>query len=139
MIHLLYVSSAKGAMTEDDLLYLLEQSRSRNEKLNITGMLLYSGGNFMQILEGEDKDVEDIYDAIKIDPRHKGSILVLKQNIEMRTFPDWSMGFKNYTKKSTNSEGEYEEVLNRKRNPEKFANSSDMVLDLLDQFKQGNI
>ena len=138
MIHLLYVSRAIYNITDDDLLNILEQSRSRNKSLNVTGMLLYSGGNFMQVLEGKAKDVEDIYDSIMADSRHKGAILVLKQTIDLPTFSDWSMGFKNYSEHSKTFDGEYTAVLDRKRNPDRFASNSDMVLDLLDQFKKGN-
>ena len=52
MIHLIYVCSASKEMTEDELLRLLEYARARNLKQNVTGMLLYAGGNFFQALEG---------------------------------------------------------------------------------------
>ena len=60
MIHLIYVSSATREMTEEDLIFLLEQSRNRNLRQHVTGMLLFVGGNFIQVLEGDDKDVEEI-------------------------------------------------------------------------------
>ena len=46
------------------LLFLLEQSRTRNQKQHITGMLLYLNGTFIQVLEGAEKDVNEIYAAI---------------------------------------------------------------------------
>ena len=48
MIHLIYVTSATKEMTDEELLYLLEQSRSRNLKQDVTSMLLYAGGNFFR-------------------------------------------------------------------------------------------
>ena len=60
MIHLVYVSSATGKLGETDLLDLLEHSRRRNRALDLTGMLLYAGGNFFQVLEGEEKDVDEV-------------------------------------------------------------------------------
>ena len=57
-------------------------------------MLLYAGGNFFQVLEGDEKDVEEIYKDIVDDERNKGNILILKENIKKRRFPYWSMGFK---------------------------------------------
>jgi hypothetical protein len=43
----------------------LEQSRENNLRLDVTGMLLYKGGNFMQMLEGEKDAVLGLYEAKK--------------------------------------------------------------------------
>jgi len=139
MIHLTYVSSATREMSEDDLLFLLEQSRNRNKKQNVTGMLLYAGGNFFQVLEGDEKDIDEIYEAIVNDERNKGNIVILKENIKERTFPDWTMGFKHLTTKNIDSIEGYSEFLDSKKEPEEFATKSDKVLWLLHQFKKGNV
>ncbi|WP_419835757.1 BLUF domain-containing protein [Endozoicomonas atrinae] len=55
MINLVYVSSASRVMDEHELTALLEQSRDRNLRQNVTGMLIYCDGNFFQVLEGEEK------------------------------------------------------------------------------------
>lgn len=57
MIQLIYVSSAVNLMSEDELLDLLAQSSQRNKRKGVTGLLLYAGGNFIQVLEGEQSDV----------------------------------------------------------------------------------
>jgi hypothetical protein len=138
MIQLVYVSSATREMSEDDLLYLLDKSRSRNKRQNVTGMLLYAGGNFFQVLEGDKKDVEEIFKAIVIDERNKGSIEILKEDIIERTFPSWSMGFKHLTSQNNLSIQGYTEFQNRKMQPDEFANKPDMVLELLYRFKSDN-
>jgi len=138
MIHLVYVSSATGEMGEEDLLILLEQSRNRNKRQNVTGMLLFSGGNFFQILEGEKVDVEEIYDAIVNDERNRGNILILKEKINERTFSEWSMGFKYLTTLDRDSVEGYSEFLDRGMEPEAFSNRSDKVLGLLNLFKKAN-
>lgn len=137
MIHLVYVSSAIREMSEEDLLHLLEQSRNRNIRQIVTGMLLYAGGNFFQVLEGDIKDVEDIYKAIETDERNKGNIVLLKETIKERTFQDWSMGFKHLTDQDSEAEG-YTDFLNSSIEPEEFANKQNIVLMLLYQFKAGN-
>lgn len=58
-------------------------------------MLLYKDGNFMQVLEGPDTAVKERFDRISQDPRHKGVIVLLKEQVANRQFPDWSMGFQN--------------------------------------------
>lgn len=36
-------------------------TRANNEKLSVSGMLFYKDGNFMQVLEGEEAIVKDLY------------------------------------------------------------------------------
>ena len=138
MVHLIYVSSATKEMSEQELLVLLEQAqaRDRNKRQNVTGMLLYVGGNFIQVLEGDAKDVEEIYDAILNDERNFGNIIIEKEPISSRTFPEWSMGFKPLTLKDKDTLEGYSEFLEREMSPEEFALCSDDVVDLLYQFKQ---
>ena len=95
MFYLIYVSSAVELMPEAALHSLLEQSRANNRRLDITGMLLYQGGNFMQMLEGEQQTVLELYDRRKKDKRHTGMIKIMTGQAEKRSFEQWSMGFKN--------------------------------------------
>jgi len=134
MIHLIYVSSAKKEMNDEELYYLLEQSRARNIRKNITGMLLYLNGNFIQILEGDKKDVEKIYEDIVIDDRNTGNILISKEKINERIFPNWSMGFKHLKKEHSNIPG-YTEFLNKEMKPKEIANNPNEVVDLLFMFR----
>ncbi len=95
MISLVYVSASSGLFSDEELVKLLEKSRENNTRLDVTGMLLYKDGNFMQVLEGPENTVYKLYDHIGKDPRHKGVIVLYKENVTQRQFPDWSMGFKN--------------------------------------------
>ncbi len=94
MFFLTYASSATGPFSEEDLALLLAQCRENNSALGITGMLLYKDGNFMQVLEGEEEAVRKLYAKIEGDPRHNGTIPLLRGHQEKRQFPDWSMGFR---------------------------------------------
>jgi hypothetical protein len=89
-------------------------------------------------LEGDEKDVEEIYEAIVNDQRNTGNIVMVKENINERTFPDWSMGFKHLTSQDKASIKGYSEFLDRKMEPEEFANKSNNILDLLFQFRKYN-
>ncbi len=60
-------------------------------------MLLYIGGHFIQTLEGPDDVVDATYERIARDPRHRDVFTALREEIESRTFPDWSMGFESVT------------------------------------------
>ena len=48
-------------LTNVDLDHILTSARRRNAAANITGLLLYYRGEFVQILEGETQSVENIY------------------------------------------------------------------------------
>ena len=74
-------------------MYLLKRARERNKEYGITGVLLYTGGNFMQYLEGPKEGLDVIYKIIQEDNQYTGIILVSRETIEERQFGDWSMGF----------------------------------------------
>jgi hypothetical protein len=58
-------------------------------------MLLYKNQRFMQVLEGEREDIEEIYyERICKDDRHEGVVQLMGRPTEERDFPDWSMGFR---------------------------------------------
>lgn len=92
LIQLIYIS--KKNCSEDEILKILEKSRKKNQEKNISGFLVYSEMNFIQCLEGEYKTVLDLYDIIKIDERHKNTVLISLSSIKDRTFPTWAMGAK---------------------------------------------
>jgi hypothetical protein len=95
LVSLVYVSSAVQKMQDDEILEILRLSRQKNERQEVTGMLLYRDGNFMQLLEGPAGAVDALIATIKRDPRHHGLILMSRQAIGERLFAGWSMAFRN--------------------------------------------
>lgn len=94
MMHkLLYVSSTKRDMPEHELLVILEKARANNAALNVTGLLLYIDGGFLQVLEGERDALHHLYETIERDPRHWDTKLLIDEE-SPRNFGRWSMGFK---------------------------------------------
>ena len=94
MYYIVYVSSATQDFPESELLAILEKARLKNKQLGITGLLIYIDGNIIQILEGEKKNVDDLYNVIKSDDRHSGIIKLLEGTLPQRNFEEWSMQFK---------------------------------------------
>jgi hypothetical protein len=94
MYHLIYTSQARELFTQDDLISLLRQSRNFNQQHNITGMLLYLNGKFIQVLEGKKEEVHVLYERICKTSRHHRVIKVMEGTSRTRLFKDWSMGFK---------------------------------------------
>lgn len=82
-------------MTDQELTDLLEQARADNTISQVTGMLLYRAGKFLQVLEGDEAVVEALYKKIEPDSRHYDLQVLLTGQRAKRQFPDWSMGFAN--------------------------------------------
>jgi hypothetical protein len=95
MIHLIYASVATQNFGTAELAELLRQSRQANERDGLTGMLLYSDGNFFQVLEGEPATVDALYQKLHLDTRHRQLTQIIREPIVKRYFGDWSMGFSN--------------------------------------------
>lgn len=93
MLSLIYSSVSTRPLGEDDLGALLAQSRESNEREDITGVLLFRNGYFLQVLEGPDAAVRAKLDRIKHDERHTQVRVILEELVEDRQFPEWTMGF----------------------------------------------
>ena len=96
MRHLVYVSSATRDFSVTELSAMLAAFRENNARLGLTGMLLYKDGHFMQLLEGEAEPLEELYRRIIRDPRHRGVITLLDQEVPERSFGEWSMAFPDF-------------------------------------------
>lgn len=94
MFELLYTSVVPAGFSEQELVDLLEKSRSKNKKHDITGMLIYHNREIMQLLEGNRREVEALFQTIFEDDRHKSVDVFYQGEIEHRSFTDWSMAFK---------------------------------------------
>lgn len=134
MFSLTYVSSASELFSARELRALLEKCVSNNRPRDVTGMLLYKDGNFMQVLEGEEKVVRAVHAIIAADPRHRGLITLLQGSTPGRQFPDWSMGFKDLGADIDNPEG-YSEFLNIPLTGAEFRSDPTRAQKLLLTFK----
>jgi hypothetical protein len=88
-----YVSTLDRDLRSGEIRELLETSRRNNADHDISGMLVFRGRRVMQVLEGEEADVRELYRSILADPRHHDVLTVWTSVHEQRRFPDWSMGF----------------------------------------------
>ena len=136
MISLIYVSSAVELFSKADLVSLLDVSRRNNSLSDITGLLLYKDGNFMQMIEGDDARVHDLQAKISRDRRHEGLITLLEKRITERRFNDWSMGFKNLTDPDVRALPGYNEFLNTPLTDEGFVSNPTRAERLLQTFRR---
>ena len=111
MLSLIYVSTSVKLLNDEELLDILKASRENNSSRDVTGLLLYKGGNFMQVLEGPDEVVEALYEMIKTDPRHKDVFVLSREQISNRQFPAWEMAFQNLDNPEIKNEPGYSQFL----------------------------
>lgn len=101
MKYITYVSQAQKPFTQDELAGLLTHSRARNGQDGVTGCLVYrynedfDRGNFLQVLEGPEAAIDDVWRRISSDTRHHTIVIIDEGPIEARMFSNWTMGFRN--------------------------------------------
>ena len=96
MFEIVYRSKATSVFSEQDLKSLLLQARSANEANDITGLLVFDGVFFVQIIEGGKRNCELLYEKIRNDDRHQDVETLWSQganSLNTRTFSEWSMGY----------------------------------------------
>lgn len=91
LVRIFYVSRARHRMTHGELADLLAGARLRNERHGITGLLVYDGGWFAQVLEGPRDTVDRLLANIAQDPRHDEYRLISEGEVEARYFAGWAM------------------------------------------------
>lgn len=96
MHSLVYRSVASDSFTVTDIYKMLSDARDFNAGHGITGCLLYHNNQFLQLLEGEEKEVMELYDKIQNDPRHHDVTTLMEEPDSQRLFDEWSMAFHNY-------------------------------------------
>jgi hypothetical protein len=134
---IVYISSATRPMGEADLQALLRKARENNTRLGVTGMLLYIGGGFMQLLEGPHNALRLLLERIRQDRRHANLIVILERQVSNRSFPDWSMGYRRLDEKAPELEG----FLDLPHDPRTFFGSKErlgLALQLLRGFQENN-
>jgi hypothetical protein len=131
---IVYVSTAYG-LQDSELELLLTKSREKNKQLEITGVLLYCNGSLLQVLEGEQDKILDLYAVIKADKRHKRVLTLFEGSIKDRTFASWSMGYKTL---SSNEMAELSRELPVIENPREKVPYESVVISLVSSFYQNN-
>ena len=95
LYQLMYSSVATDRFTEEDLVALLEASRSANNPHGISGLLIYFAPTreFFQVLEGEKDEVLGLMRNIERDTRHWQISIEIEGPIKARSFGAWCMWF----------------------------------------------
>ncbi len=85
------VARKNGAVVPVGLSTIFSVARKKNAKHNITGILSYRNGYYIQVLEGDSLVVDRLYSNILSDPRHHQVTTLFESPISHRFFPNWDM------------------------------------------------
>ena len=86
-----YTSLARLDLTAQDLADIHASARRLNALDGITGLLVFNGKRFLQIIEGAESAIDDLVDRLRADPRHSAFEIRDERIVAERAFPDWSM------------------------------------------------
>ncbi|MEO7365316.1 MAG: BLUF domain-containing protein [Sphingomicrobium sp.] len=88
---LTYTSFARLDLTGEDLTAIYRTARDLNALDGVTGLLIFNGTHFLQIVEGSRTAIDELVERLRRDRRHSGFEVRDERQIEVRSFPDWSM------------------------------------------------
>jgi hypothetical protein len=86
-----YTSLARLDLQTADLEQIHRSARELNALDGITGLLIFNGTHFLQIVEGARDAIDGLMARLRDDPRHSGMEVRDERKIDARSFPDWSM------------------------------------------------
>ena len=118
---------------------ILDSSVRRNRQNDITGMLLYSEGHFMQVLEGDEPAVLATYQRIWDDRRHHCLTLLQAHSVAQRCFTDWSMGFRQLNTADAAAFPLHAPYFEYGFDPQVLLGQPGVALDMLQRFCRGEI
>ncbi|MCJ7757307.1 MAG: BLUF domain-containing protein [Gillisia sp.] len=88
-----YLSTANRDLNQDEVAELLDQTEIRNNIEGVNGLLIYSDGNFFEVIEGEETKIKELFENIKEDPRHRNIMMVFEKKIDKPLFDDKEANF----------------------------------------------
>ena len=88
---LVYVSKTIHDFDFEELHELSEKAADCNRQYGITGYLYYEKKYFLQYIEGEHNEVDQLIENIENDHRHEVLSIQVIDNISERKFPAWHM------------------------------------------------
>jgi len=133
--HIVYVSFSSKALNNAELKALLKVIRQKNKANGISGLLLYNNSTFIQVIEGLEDTLHQVFEKIKKDTRHTNVVILLEEAIQSRTFPGWYMGFQQIRGHQTKKIKGFSDFMNDSSS-ELLKGSTQDVMHLLTSFKK---
>ena len=90
---LVYVSRPRPGLPVVEIPRIVSVCRARNEIEGISGVLLYTGLDFAQVIEGPLQPVENLWARIRADDRHCDIVTLIDERALSPWFSDWRVGY----------------------------------------------
>lgn len=132
--HLLYISEAVEPMTPPQLEAIRTTSTKHNAEHDITGVLFYSSGRFVQLLKGDTEAIHTLFEKIATDPRHHHIDLLVLRPVNQRLFPDWSMGLLDLGMHGRRERADLQELIRLAREADDNTFGSPIEMEILSRF-----
>ena len=88
-----YTSHYSGDINEIEkvLADIVDTAKENNPKHGITGVLFFDRDRFVQVIEGEKPELDELLSHIKADPRHDEIDVIFDVPTQKQEFADWNM------------------------------------------------
>jgi len=93
-IQIVYTSKARREVNDAEIVQIHSTALTNNIQSDITGMLLYAKGSFLQVIEGAADAIDRLMEKIRADTRHYDVEVLVRTSIRRREFKNWSMGYR---------------------------------------------
>jgi hypothetical protein len=90
---LAFASRARPGLRPADTSDIIATSRTNNAREGVTGVLLYSGESFIQLVEGSDAAIAMLWRRLIVDDRHRGLSSLYGGAVAERAFSAWRAGY----------------------------------------------
>ena len=94
MYTIVYSSTAVNPFSDKELEQLLQAARIKNQRLGITGILVFADDTFFQVLEGYERPLKKLYAQIQNDSRHYNIMQLVGCSLDKRKYKDWTMKYR---------------------------------------------
>lgn len=101
---LIYKSIPSKELKDRMLKSMLDTAKKFNRDNDITGCIFINHEKIVQLIEGEEEKIEELYYRIIKDSRHHTVELLLEKEVYKRSMKDWSMAVYNTTGDGSNSD-----------------------------------
>lgn len=136
LAYLSFASSLFNTDTDAGVDQILMESHKYNADRDISGMLLFKGGVFLQLLEGEKTEVHNLFGRIASDLRHEGIKVLVKQEVSERLYAKWSMGYAKVSQidlEAINNIIPWNDIIDKTRNRQTIPN--DKIFEIFKKFR----
>jgi hypothetical protein len=139
-IHLVVFTSEYTGNSETiatDLACIVKSAKRNNENRNLTGVIFYHHGRFMEFIEGEAKDVRSLIARISHDRRHRNIQFLFNEPIQERGFEHWHLDIFNLAEDEPLNIDILKVIGTAYR--KNFVTASDMLLEVYKSFLENHV